>query len=387
MIKDLKEKPYVKNAHVRFYERKGMLATMSRWKSLSCQYKITFIVIVVICALGCMWYVQRKRSIRSIVKVTPNNEQSSERTNVVSLAIVQNDNNKSSKNTIKRTMRFLELALQLVSPESRSALQKVIDAGVDKQPDSFAKLGIEYMELFGYFKKNGKLPTFYDLLKEGLEKSPEDINLLRMLSAVASIPSMNKRDEYEYYLSKLAEIDTHEDVIFPYAKVILEKGDSEKAYSLIQQTVVDHPEQAVEILTNALWLFDKHKATVERDSIARNLMGLPRIDAFRASRCGDIMFKAGELDCARFFYERCLSDSTSDFLNDLSNVRLCTIAATRGDWNNKTVERLNILAKNSSVPAVRHEASKTLLRIGVNPPNKHQNFNSQKSNIRNSYEN
>lgn len=279
-----------------------------------------------------------------------------------------------------RTMRFLELATRFLSKESQLALQKVIDEGVDKQPDSFAKLSVKYMDLIGYLRSEGKLSAYYELLKEVFEKNPNDINTLRMLAAVASIPSMNKHDEYEYYLSKLAAIDTSEDVMFPYAKVMLEKGKPRYAYSLVLRTLAEHPEQMSEMLTNTLWLFDKYKAKNERNLIVNELMGIDNIDPFRASRCGDVLFKAGEFDDARYFYEKCCDNSSaSDFLRELSTVRLCTTEVVRGNWNQETVERLNLLSKSASTPAVRHEAIKALSRIGVDPLMQHPNSNNQKT--------
>ena len=79
-----------------------------------------------------------------------------------------NGNDKSKQRN--RTMRFLELATQFLSKESQVALQKAIDEGVDKQSDSFARFSIDYMELLGGLKREGKLLAYYDVLREALRR-------------------------------------------------------------------------------------------------------------------------------------------------------------------------------------------------------------------------
>ncbi|MBP5510404.1 MAG: hypothetical protein J6Z49_05750 [Kiritimatiellae bacterium] len=274
-----------------------------------------------------------------------------------------------------RTMRFLELATQFLSKESQIALQKVIDEGVGKQSDSFARFSIDYMELLGGLKRDGKLLAYYDVLIGAFKKTPNDINLLRMIAAIASIPSFNKQNEFEYYLSILAERDTNEDVIFPYAKMQLENGDARKAYALIEQTVTDHPEQALDILTNALRIFTEHKAVTEKVQVVNRLKTLTDIDPLRANWCGNTLFKDGDLNNAEYFYERGLVTSDSKSLHDMADVKLCVIKVRRGEVDSQTVDRLKNLAENASVPAVQNEAKKTLISLNIDLPNQPSNSN------------
>lgn len=274
-----------------------------------------------------------------------------------------------------RTMRFLELATQFLSKESQIALQKVIDEGVDKQSDSFARFSIDYMELLGGLKREGKLLAYYNVLIGAFKKTPNDINLLRMIAAIASIPSLNKQDEYEYYLSRLAERDTNEDVIFPYAKMQLQNGDARKAYALIVQTVTEHPEQALDILTNALRIFTDYKAVTEKAQVVNRLKTLTDIDPLRANWCGNTLFKDGDLNNAEYFYERGLVTSDSKSLRDMADVKLCVIKVHRGEVDSQTVDRLKNLAENASVPAVQNEAKKALISLNIDLPNQPSNSN------------
>lgn len=279
-----------------------------------------------------------------------------------------------------RTLRFLELLREFFPAERREMLEKAIAEGVEKQPDRFAKLSLRYMELFGRLMREGKLGAYYGLLKKEHLRSPADVNLLRVLAAVASMPSMDIRDEYETWLAELAKVDSHEDVLFPYAKTLLGKGEAGKAYEEICRTVGDHPSEAQETLTNALRLFTEGRAENERAKIVERLKSMADLHPFHANSCGETLYRDGKLDDAAYFYRKCLNETSSAFYRELSDVKLCTIAVRQKTASDRTVSRLKDLAANSRTPVVRTDARRALISMNVDPPNWSGSSNRPKDN-------
>ena len=170
------------------------------------------------------------------------------------------------------------------------------------------------MELYGYLKKAGKLGAYYDALKKEHLRNPKDMNVLRILAAVSSIPSMNLRNEYETWLAELAKVDSHEDVLFPYAEMFLAKGDAKSAYEQVCRTVSEHPIEGPEMLTNSLRIFTENKAADECVQIVGQLKAIDDLDPFHANCCGETLFKDGKLDDAAYFYRKCSTETDSTFL-------------------------------------------------------------------------
>lgn len=274
-----------------------------------------------------------------------------------------------------RTLRFLELLKDFFPADQQEGLKKTIAEGVEKQPDRFGKLAIQYMELYGYLKKAGKLGAYYDALKKERLRNPKDMNVLRILAAVASIPSMNLRNEYETWLAELAKVDSHEDVLFPYAEMLLTKGDAKRAYEQICRTVSEHPSEGPEMLTNSLRIFTENKAADECVQIVGQLKAIDDLDPFHANCCGETLFKDGKLDDAAYFYRKCSTETDSTFFRELADVKLGTIEARQNKASAQTVARLKDLAANSRTPVVRKDARRALISLNIDPPNQPSNSN------------
>ena len=281
---------------------------------------------------------------------------------------------------IVRTLRFLELLREFFPADRREMLEKAIADGVEKQPDRFAKLSLRYMELYGQLMRAGQLGAYYELLKKEHLKIPTDLNLLRVLTAIASMPSMNLRNEYEMWLAELAKVDSHEDVLFPYAKILLAKCNAKKAYEEVCRTVGDHPAEAQEMLTNALRVFTEGKAENECAQIVERLKSMADLHPFHANSCGETLYKNGKLDDAAYFYRKCLVETRSTFYKELSDVKLCTIAVRQNKASDRTIARLKDLAANSRTPVVRTDARRALISMNIDPPNWSGSANRPKDN-------
>ena len=289
---------------------------------------------------------------------------------------VENKKDKGSAPTeMTRTLRFLELLEDFFPVDQQEGLKKAIAEGVEKQPDRFGKLAIQYMELYGYLKKAEKLGAYYDALKKEHLRNPRDMNVLRILAAVASIPSMNLRSEYETWLAELAKVDSHEDVLFPYAEMLLAKGDAKSAYEQICRTVSEHPIEGPEMLTNSLRIFTENRAVDECVQIVGQLKAIDDLDPFHANCCGEMLFKDGKLDDAAYFYRKCSTETDSTFYRELSDVKLCTIDVRQDKTTEQTIARLKELAANSRTPVVRKDARRALISLNIDPPNQPSNSN------------
>jgi len=272
---------------------------------------------------------------------------------------------RAKQKKLVRTMRFLELLRQFFPKDQQSGLDKVIAEGVDKQPDGFTKLSFKYMELYGYLKNEGKLGAYYEALKKEHWKNPNDINVLRILAAVSSIPSTGLRNEYETWLAELATVDTHEDVLFPYTELLLSKGDAAKAYEQVCRVVSEHPEEASEMLTNSLRVFAEYKDASEWAKIVELLKAETSLDPFHANCCGDVLYKSGDLENAEYFFRTCSTTTDSKYYRELADVKICMIMAKEGKPSNEMVSRLKELATDSSTPAVRKDARRALNLLNI----------------------
>ena len=214
---------------------------------------------------------------------------------------------------------------------------------------------------------------FYEALKSASEKEPQNLNLLRMMVLVSSIQGF-KDGEYESNLARLVLLDTNSDVTFPYAQILLEKGDAEASYSWIEKNVLEHPDQAASTLSNALRIFLEAKAVPQKNQVVSQLKEI-KVDPFQAHCCGKYLYDGGELTDAAFFYGKNAEDADNPFFQESAQVRLCQIQIKNGTQDDKTVAMLKELATKSNTPAIQADAYRALIELKVDLPNQRSNSN------------
>ena len=269
-------------------------------------------------------------------------------------------------------LRFMDVMLPYLTTNHLAAIAEAAKRGVVRAPKTFTELA-GFAELVGGILKSGKLMDFYAALKAASENDPKNRNLLRMLVLVSSIQGF-KEGEYEANLARLVKFDTNSDVAFPYAQLLLEKGDAEASYSWIERNVADHPDQAASTLSNALRIFLKAKADQQKDHIVAQLKET-RLDPFQAHCCGKYLYEGGELADAAFFYEKNASDEANPYYREAAQVRLCQMQIRNGTQDDKTVATLKELAAKSGTPAIQTDARRALIELKVDLPNQRSNSN------------
>lgn len=335
------------------------------------KYKFVWIALVAVVAAVLIMMVPKVRHDSPIPDVPKANEATNHAASVVTENKVQSATKRNDGKRVVRTMRFLELARQFVPEDQRAGIDKDIAKGVDAQPDCFAKFTIQYMEFFGYLKNNGLIEAYYDALKKEYLKNSNDINVLRFLAAIASIPSLNRRNEYEAWLERLAMVDSHEDVLFPYAEMLVEKGLISESYEVICRGVESHPEEMVEILSNSLQMYVDCKAESEVSLIVDRLKQI-KMDVFHSSRCGETLYKNGMIDDAAFFYQQCLDSREQTLFRDIAMVRLCDVDIRQDKISDQVIVNLKRLL-TSEVPMIRREARKVLISHNIDFENQNNN--------------
>lgn len=276
----------------------------------------------------------------------------------------------SVKEPQKRTMKFLELALQFFPIDAQQGLRDIIKNGAGKEPDEFAELSIKYMDMYAFLKKQGKLHLYYEALKMAHQNNPDDINVLRILAAVASIPSLGKMGEYEGWLEELAMRDTREDVLFPLMEIYLNRGEKSNALGLVRKCVEDHPEQSQVMLMNSLRVFcENENGTDEmRSAVVGMLKAKNDLNPFVANCCADSLFGIQNYNDAEVFYRQCYEKTDSNFQKELCEARLDAIKIQQGRHNDETVASLLRLAEKSHTPKVKKEATRLLVSLRVDLP-------------------
>ena len=283
--------------------------------------------------------------------------------NKVNSAIKRNDGKR-----VVRTMRFLELARQFVPEGQRAEIDKGIAKGVDAQPDRFAKFTIQYMEFFGYLKNKGLIEAYYDALKKEYLKNSNDINVLRFLAAIASIPSLNRRNEYEAWLGEMMLLDKHSDVALQLAEVKVSKGANEEAMNTLKISENEYPDEASGLYLNALRLFADNRDILHIEEVMPYLREEQRLDSLSCMMGGDILAKIDRNADAEQFYQKAISRATS---NDDGIKTLCRVRCLRSAMKcGKEIEPQEIIdlrnmAANATVPIVKQEACKVLILLNL----------------------
>lgn len=271
-----------------------------------------------------------------------------------------------------KEMMFMDVMLPYLKTNHLAAIAEASKRGVVRTPKTFTELA-GLAELVGGIQKSGKLMEFYEALKVASEMDPKNLNLLRMLVLVSSIQGF-KEGEYEANLSKLVKLDTNSDVAFPYAQLLLEKGDADASYSWIEKNVADHPDQAASTLSNALRIYLKAKAVQQKDRVVAQLKEI-KVDPFQAHCCGKYLYEGGEFADAAFFYEKNASDEANPYYREAAQVRLCLMQIRNGTQDDKTVATLKELAAKSDTPAIQADARRALIELKVDLPNQRSNSN------------
>lgn len=269
-----------------------------------------------------------------------------------------------------KELMFMDVMLPYLTTNHLVAIAEAAKRGVVRAPKTFTELA-GLAELVGGILKSGKLMDFYEALKVASENDPKNLNLLRMLVLVSSIQGF-KEGEYEANLSKLVKLDTNSDVAFPYAQLLLEKGDAAASYSWIEKNVADHPDQAASTLSNALRIYLKAKAVQQKDRVVAQLKEI-KVDPFQAHCCGKYLYEGGEFADAAFFYEKNASDEANPYYREAAQVRLCQMQIRNGTQDDKTVATLKELATKSDTPAIQADARRALIELKVDLPNRRSN--------------
>ena len=259
-------------------------------------------------------------------------------------------------------LKFLDIMWPFLPERYQKMIDEAKSHGGLRTPKTFSEVA-GMAELVGHITKSGKLKDFYAALKDASTKAPDNLNLLRMLVLASSIQGFDE-GEYEANLAALAARDTNADVLFPYAQLQLEKGDTESAYSWIQKNVSKHPEQAASTLTSSLRIFTKAKATKQKRLLVTQLKTIG-VNASQADRCGGYLFGDGDLADAAFFYEKNADSKDNPFFREAAQVKLCRIKIANKAQDEQTIETLKELAMNSDAPAIKAEAHRALSSLNI----------------------
>jgi len=274
-------------------------------------------------------------------------------------------------------LKFLDIMWPFLPEKYQKMFEEAKAAVKEWPPKTFSELA-GGVELVGHIANSGKLMDFYAELQKALAADPDNLNLLRMMVLVSSIQGFAE-GEYEKNLSRLAQLDSNADVLFPYAQVQLENGDPKAAYSSIQKSVTEHPDQAPSILTSALRIFVKAKADEQKTLVVGKLKGL-ELDAFQADCCGRYLYDANDTEDAVYFYKQNENREHNPFFREAAQVRLCKVQIAKGTQDERTITTLKELAMNSDTPAIKAEANKALASINVELPYQSDNSNKKSNN-------
>lgn len=293
---------------------------------------------------------------------------------VVQSSVDKQDGDESNavtgKRQMVRTMRFLEIARQFIAEDQRAEIDKTIAAGVDALPDGFAKFSAQHMDFFGYLKNKGVLLKYYDALKKEFlrSKGTADINVLKFLVAIASIPSLKKQDEYSTWLNELFLLDTHPDVAFLVAEMKTFRGSADEAIRAIRISSQEHPRESSGLYLNALRLFAESKASVQMEEVLSVLKDEQRLDSLACMMGGDIMSKVERNTEAEQFYQKALvrlSDK-DEGIKGLCRVRqLRSIVKSGKEIPPSALNELRDLANDAEMPIERLEARQLLISLNA----------------------
>jgi hypothetical protein len=262
-------------------------------------------------------------------------------------------------------VRFLELALPFIPDGQKATVEAMIQAGGDAMPDGFSKLAERHMELFGLLRRTGKLSAYYETLKRAFSADPDDLDLLRILAAAASIPSLDKADDFERWLRELMKRDGREDVAWPLANVLTRKGDPQAALDILLQSAGAHPEQAAGLLATSLRLFAERDAPGQLSAAVTRLKSEPNLSALFAEIAGGTLMAAERYQDADYFYTLGIANADEPYLKEVCQVKHCRIQTMTGTQNEETVAALRELAQSALLPNVQKEARRML--VSLNP--------------------
>lgn len=285
--------------------------------------------------------------------------------------------NATATKSAEPDLKFLDVMWPFLPEKYQKMLEEAKACGEIKTPKAFSEVA-GMVELVGHVDNSGKLMDFYAELQKALADNPDNLNLLRMMVLVSSAQGFAE-GEYEKNLSRLAQLDSNADVLFPYAQVQLENGNPKAAYLSIQKNVTEHPDQAPSTLTSALRIFTKAKANDQKTLVVGQLKGL-ELDAFQADCCGRYLYDVNDTEDAVYFYKQNENRENNPFFREAAQVRLCKVQIASGAQNEQTIETLKELAQNSDTPAIKAEANKALVSINIELPYQSDNSNNNSRN-------
>lgn len=276
-----------------------------------------------------------------------------------------------------RTLRFLELAHGFLSESDYEALDESAHGEGIVLPDNFSGLSSLFLEMLSKMVKAGTLGAYCKLLSEEHRERPSDIDVLRILVLVSSVQESGaSRAEHEKWLEELYRMDSRQDVAWPLAEVFFRREDYRSACDVLFQTADRHPEQASQVLTQGLGRLAAKKEVEGYAEIVRRIESLESLQDIDSQACADILLKAGELDGAARFYERCLRDGKSRFRKELCRLGLADIAIRRGE--HVDVPELQRLAMEGSTSAARMQARRLLIGLNAEIPGQRDNSNTKR---------
>ena len=333
---------------------------------------ISVVALCVVIGAICFLFIRKARG---------NEEQITMRQNKpAQLVSNSNPTRKDKRITMKSTttdMKFLDVMWPFLPEKYQKMFEEAKAAGKEWKPKTFSEMA-GGAELVGHIANSGKLMVFYAELQKAEADVPDNLNLLRMKVLVSSIQGFPE-GEYEKNLTRLAQLDSNADVLFPYAQVQLENGDPEAAYSSIQKNVTEHPDQATSTLTSALRIFVKAKADKQKTLVVGQLKGL-ELDAFQADCCGRYLYDANDTEVAVYFYKQNENREHNPFFRESAQVRLCKVQIAKGTQDEQTIAMLKELALKSDTPAIKAEANKALASVNIELPQQGENSNNNSGN-------
>ena len=203
-----------------------------------------------------------------------------------------------------------------------------------------------------------------------------DINVLRFLAAIASIPSLNRRNEYEAWLGKMMLLDKHSDVALQLAEVKVSKGASDEAMNTLKISASEYPDESSGLYLNALRLFADNKDIMHIEEMMPYLREEQRLDSLSCMMGGDILAKIDRNADAEQFYQKAISRVTSndDGIKDLCRVRCLRSAMKCGkEIEPKEISDLRNMAANATVPIIKQEARKLLISLNLDESEQNPN--------------
>lgn len=219
----------------------------------------------------------------------------------------------------------------------------------------------DFRRLYRDLARQGKLPEFYDRLKEDYLLRPGDAEILYVLAVIASDPAVGASSEALKFWAELFARDASARIAFPFASQLLDAHDPAQAASVISSSAGKFPDQAVELLVDALALFAGASQPAWASRFSADLQArAEELSPQQCARCGDKLLALGLQDDADWFYAHGQTDRAPAGLSEKCELGRLEISVKRGQVGAAGIARLKEISVQSRSPGIKVGARRLL---------------------------